>query len=116
MRHLILVSLLAVPACIDDRESLSTARPVTSEICPADVLASLAPDEDQDLAFTLDATRVQKYACVDGEWVFTATGCPVNQPDCGTTPQACPVNQPDCGTTPQATSCPVGYPDCGTTQ
>jgi len=74
MRHLILASLIALPACVlDDDVSFATELyRVTTDVCPADVPAELAPAEDQDLAFVLDAAGVQKYACGDGTWQFVA--------------------------------------------
>jgi Protein of unknown function (DUF3455) len=70
-RSLALVSLLAVPSCVDTADELDTAESelLLSCACPANTPAVLAPPADQNLAFVLDATGVQQYACK-----ATATG------------------------------------------
>jgi len=78
-------SLLVVSACAgganDDGElvdlQLAAAEAMLSpQVCPDDTPAELAPAEDQDLAFVLDATGVQKYSCNatcnGAEWTFVA--------------------------------------------
>jgi len=81
VRGLALVSLLTVPACVDEAAELSTApgaaeTALTASVCPSGTPASLAPAIDQDLAFALDATGVQKYACkataTGAAWTFVA--------------------------------------------
>jgi hypothetical protein len=73
MRNLILACLVAVPACTVGDDAVSdTELHATKSLCPADVPAELTPAADQDLAFVLDATGVQKYACVGGAWQFIA--------------------------------------------
>jgi len=70
-----LVALAAVPltlaACaVDGDVDVATGESaLTTDVCPVETPATIAPDADQDLAFTLYATGVQKYACRS-----TATG------------------------------------------
>ncbi len=75
-----LASLLIVPACVDgvdDHAELDDAEATLSSLsCPADTPASIAPAIDQHLAFVLDATGVQRYACrataTGAAWAFVA--------------------------------------------
>lgn len=63
-RSLVLVSLLALPACVDEVGELGTAEAtLLSCDCPAGTPAVLAPPANQSLAFVLDATGVQQYVC-----------------------------------------------------
>ena len=76
-RSLALVSLLAVPACVDTVDELETAEaPLLFSDCPAETPAVLAPAADQSLAFVLDATGVQQYVCsataTGAAWTFVA--------------------------------------------
>jgi len=69
-RSVALVSLLALPSCVDTVDEFDTTE---AELllcpCPAGTPAVLAPPADQNLAFVLDATGVQQYVCS-----ATATG------------------------------------------
>lgn len=65
---------LAVPACVDTVDSADELDSAESALllscaCPANTPAILAPATNQNLAFVLDATGVQKYTCKP-----TATG------------------------------------------
>jgi hypothetical protein len=61
---LALVSLLALPSCVDGVDELDTAEAaLLSCSCPAGTPAVLAPPANQSLAFVLDATGVQQYKC-----------------------------------------------------
>ena len=76
-RSLALVSLLALPACVDSVDELDTAESaLLSCACPAGTPAELAPPADQNLAFVLDATGVQQYVCnataTGAAWTFVA--------------------------------------------
>jgi len=63
-RSLALVSLLALPSCVDRVDELDTAEAaLLSCPCPAETPAVLAPPANQSLAFVLDATGVQQYVC-----------------------------------------------------
>jgi len=63
-RSLALVSLLALPSCVDRVDELDTAEAALLSCgCPAETPAVLAPPADQSLAFVLDATGVQQYVC-----------------------------------------------------
>jgi hypothetical protein len=63
-RSLALVSLLALPSCVDRVDELDTAEAaLLSCSCPAETPAVLAPPANQSLAFVLDATGIQKYKC-----------------------------------------------------
>jgi hypothetical protein len=78
-RSFALVSLLAMPACVDGVGELDT---VESELlllscaCPANTPAALAPPANQSLGFVLDATGVQRYTCnttaTGTAWAFVA--------------------------------------------
>jgi hypothetical protein len=85
--NLALASLFVAPACvdtvdaIDDSEdgepALGTTEATLSSLgCPYTTPADLAPAADQDLAFVLSATGVQKYTCAAGTagpvWTFVA--------------------------------------------
>jgi hypothetical protein len=88
VRNLMLASLLVAPACVaevdDDGqldgntdEELGVAEAtLSSRDCPAGTPAALAPPSDQNLAFMLDATGVQKYSCnataTGAAWTFVA--------------------------------------------
>jgi hypothetical protein len=75
MTKLVLLVPVFASACIVGAgdSATSTAQAVSAADCPAGVPASLAPAADQDLAFALDATGVQKYTCsTSGAWVFVA--------------------------------------------
>jgi len=74
MRHIMLASLITLPACVagPEPETSTQQQPVTMASCPDDVPAAVVPAQDQDLAFALDATGVQNYACTDGAWRFIA--------------------------------------------
>ncbi|HWO25423.1 MAG TPA: DUF3455 domain-containing protein [Kofleriaceae bacterium] len=71
--HIVLTACLAlaVPSCVDSGEETDTAESalLLSCACPAETPAILAPPLNQNLAFVLDATGVQQYACK-----ATATG------------------------------------------
>jgi hypothetical protein len=72
-----LVSLLALPSCVDSVDELDTAEAeLLSCSCPAGTPAVLAPPPNQSLAFVLDATGVQRYACnataTGAAWTFVA--------------------------------------------
>jgi len=76
MRHIrwysVVLSSILLAACASedvdtDVDHIEAA--VSSRSCPAGVPAALAPAADQDLAFVLHATGVQKYTCA-----ATATG------------------------------------------
>jgi hypothetical protein len=76
-RSLALVSLLALPSCVDRGDELDTAEAaLLSCECPAETPAVLAPPADQNLAFVLDATGVQQYVCnataTGAAWTFVA--------------------------------------------
>ena len=76
-RSLVLVSLLAMPSCVDQVDELDTAESaLLSCACPAGTPAELAPPADQNLAFVLDATGVQQYVCnataTGAAWTFVA--------------------------------------------
>ena len=61
---LALVSLLALPSCVDSVDELGTDEAaLLSCACPAETPAVLAPPPNQSLAFVLDAIGVQRYAC-----------------------------------------------------
>jgi len=66
-----LSSTLILASCVSGSDALtSTDQAIsTKHACPANVPASLAPAADQDLAFALDASGTQNYACQ-----ATATG------------------------------------------
>ncbi len=73
MSKLVFLALFA-SACVADGalDSTSSSQALINE-CPAGIPAAIAPAADQDLAFGLDATGVQKYACNSaGAWVFVA--------------------------------------------
>jgi hypothetical protein len=81
VRSLALASLIIAPACVDmgdddlaSSDSADTA--ISASICPLDTPASLAPAADQNLAFALPATGVQKYTCqasgTGAAWTFVA--------------------------------------------
>lgn len=75
MNKLVLLAPILASACIVGAgdSANSAAQAVSAADCPAGVPASLAPAADQDLAFALDATGVQKYTCnASGTWVFVA--------------------------------------------
>lgn len=64
MKLLWLSSLLLVTSCAADADSLSsTDQAISKHACPANVPAAIAPAADQDLAFALDASGTQNYAC-----------------------------------------------------
>lgn len=76
-RSLALVSLLALPSCVDGVDELAAAEvALLSGPCPAETPAVLAPAADQSLAFVLDATGVQQYVCsataTGAAWTFVA--------------------------------------------
>lgn len=76
-RSFALASLLALTACVDEVDELDTAESaLLSCPCPAATPAALAPPADQNLAFVLDATGVQQYACnatpTGAAWTFVA--------------------------------------------
>jgi hypothetical protein len=75
MKLTILPSLLAT-ACVANVATTSSSQEVSHDLCPANVPASLTPAADQDLAFALDATGVQKYTCAatatSYAWTFIA--------------------------------------------
>lgn len=73
-RSILLATILAAAGCATSPvDSSSTAtQSVTADLCPANTPASLAPAADQDLAFALAATGVQKYTCNGTAWVFVA--------------------------------------------
>lgn len=54
---------LTLGACAFNGDVDVAAAPLTTDVCPAETPATIAPDADQDLAFTLYATGLQKYAC-----------------------------------------------------
>ncbi len=62
---------LALSACVSgpSAPTTSNAQPVARDACPANTPAALAPADDQDLSFVLDASGVQEYICQ-----ATATG------------------------------------------
>jgi hypothetical protein len=65
---------LALAACVSNPSAAPTTsttagQPIARDACPANVPAALAPADDQDLSFVLDATGVQEYTCQ-----ATATG------------------------------------------
>ena len=67
---IVLMGVLA--ACVTNHET-ETVQAIGADDCPAGVPAALAPAADQDLAFAMDATGVQKYTCsAAGAWVFVA--------------------------------------------
>ena len=87
VRNLMLASLLVAPACVaevdDDGQldgntddDLGLTEATRSSVCPAGTPAALAPPSDQNLAFYLDATGVQKYSCnataTGATWSFVA--------------------------------------------
>jgi hypothetical protein len=88
VRNLMIASLFVAPACVaeveDDSqldgnadEDLGVAEAtLSSRDCPAGTPAALAPAPDQNLAFYLDATGVQKYSCnataTGAAWTFVA--------------------------------------------
>ena len=76
MKKLIAMTSLLAAACVADRDPESTIaidQAIGGSACPAGIPAALAPAADQDLAFALDATGVQKYTCsAAGAWVFVA--------------------------------------------
>lgn len=63
---------LPLAACAFDVDVDVDEAALTAEICPAETPASIAPDADQDLAFTLYATGVQTYACNGAAWALVA--------------------------------------------
>ena len=75
-RSLALVSLLALPSCVDRVDELDTAETALLCPCPAGTPAVLAPPANQSLAFVLDATGVQQYECkataTGAAWTFVA--------------------------------------------
>ncbi len=69
---LLLVSSAALAACVSapaPATSSTSSQPIARDACPASTPAALAPADDQDLAFVLNATGVQEYTCQ-----ATATG------------------------------------------
>lgn len=73
MSKLVLLTSVLVSACVVGSAETETSTGQAITACPAGVPASLAPAADQDLAFALDATGVQKYACnTSGAWAFIA--------------------------------------------
>jgi hypothetical protein len=58
--------IVATSACVTDDASTSTesAAVTRPDPCPVNTPTTLAPPADADLAFTLDAQGVQRYACV----------------------------------------------------
>jgi hypothetical protein len=84
---LTLASLFVVPSCVSvdddaggdndlDTDLAAAEATLTSRICPVETPAELAPPTDQDLAFVLDATGVQRYSCnataTGAAWTFVA--------------------------------------------
>jgi hypothetical protein len=77
-----LLAALAMPltlaACaVDDDVGVGRGpEALTASVCPVDTPAAIAPGGDQDLAFTMYATGVQKYACHAAEtgaaWMLVA--------------------------------------------
>ena len=76
MKKLIAMTSLLAAACVADPDPESTIaidQAIGASACPAGIPGALAPAADQDLAFALDATGVQKYTCsAAGAWVFVA--------------------------------------------
>lgn len=88
--HLALASLFVAPACVDTLDAEgdgadgeagepalgTTESTVSSFTCPSATPSALAPAADQDLAFVLSATGIQKYTCAAGTagpaWTFVA--------------------------------------------
>jgi hypothetical protein len=71
MRIALLVSLLAVPACVADTTS-TTAQSLHDDELPS-YPAALTPAANQRLAFDLEASGVQIYNCTAaGTWLFFA--------------------------------------------
>jgi len=74
----IVVAILAasaLPACaLDTTDPASaTVQAIQGDDLPPNIPAALTPGADQQLAFALDATGVQKYACnAAGAWAFVA--------------------------------------------
>ncbi|HEU0035951.1 MAG TPA: DUF3455 domain-containing protein [Kofleriaceae bacterium] len=69
---LVLVPLLA-SACVAEPDLDLSSQAIDSDACPPNTPSTIAPAADQDLAFALDATGVQKYACTSaGTWVLVA--------------------------------------------
>jgi len=62
----------AVESDVDDVGVDTGEAALTAEVCPIETPATLAPDADQDLAFTLYATGVQKYECRSTGWALVA--------------------------------------------
>jgi hypothetical protein len=78
-RLAILPLLGSLTACVVDDSSTTTpevattTEAVTTDPCPANVPAALAPAVGTDLAFVMDAQGVQRYACVASTTGFTWT-------------------------------------------
>jgi hypothetical protein len=56
------LAALALAGCAVDTTA-TTGAALTADVCPAETPATIAPDADRDLAFTLYATGVQIYEC-----------------------------------------------------
>lgn len=67
---------LSLTACALDADVATGVAPLTAKVCPAGTPSTIAPDADQDLAFTMHAEGVQIYECRAGAngaaWVLQA--------------------------------------------
>ncbi len=78
-KMLLLVSSAALAACVSapaPTTSTSASQPIERDACPANTPAVLAPADDQDLAFVLNAKGFQDYTCqptaTGFAWAFVA--------------------------------------------
>ncbi len=86
------VVLSCLPACAledpdaEEVEVGSIESAISGRVCPEGVRPELAPAPDQDLAFVLSATGVQKYTCAATEtgfaWTFVAPEADLFKRDC----------------------------------
>jgi hypothetical protein len=71
MKKILWLSVLVGCAAAPATES-STAQDVSVRACPANVPATLAPPDGNELAFVTAASGVQEYTCNGTAWVFVA--------------------------------------------
>jgi hypothetical protein len=63
MTKLALAALALAGCAVDGAHTTTSGAALTPDVCPAETPATLAPDADRDLAFTLYATGAQIYEC-----------------------------------------------------